>query len=119
MEILGNLLVGIVAILHALFLVLEMLLWTKPLGRKIFHLSEQKARDTAVMAANQGLYNGFLSAGLIWGMLASHTSRDILFFFLICVIIAGVYGAITANRIIFWIQAFPALLALSVILYTS
>ena len=119
MEILGILLVGIVATLHILFLVLEMFLWTKPSGRKVFHLSEQKARDTEVMAANQGLYNGFLSAGLIWGIVASNNRHEILFFFLTCVIVAGSYGERTANRNIFWIQAFPALLALLVILSTN
>jgi putative membrane protein len=110
----ANGLVALVAALHVYFLVLEMFLWTKPLGLKIFHNTPEKARDSAVLAANQGLYNGFLAAGLVWGLLhaAPAFAWQIKVFFLLCVIIAGVYGAATANRRILYVQAAPAALAL-------
>ena len=102
-------LTALVALLHVGFLVLEMFLWTTPFGRKAFRLSEEKARDTAVLAANQGLYNGFLAAGLVWGLLIQ--DRGICLFFLGCVVIAGVFGGATVKRSILFVQALPAILA--------
>lgn len=108
-----DILVAAVALLHLYFLVLEMFLWTKPLGRKIFRLTPEFAEASRALAANQGLYNGFLAAGLIWSLLAPHPFAFWLqIFFLTCVIVAGVYGAVTVNRRILWIQAAPAFLAL-------
>jgi putative membrane protein len=110
----ANTLVALVAALHVYFLVLEMFLWTKPLGLKIFHNTPEKARDSQVLAANQGLYNGFLAAGLGWGLLhaAPAFAFQIKVFFLLCVIVAGFYGAASVNRRILYVQAAPALLAL-------
>ena len=114
MIFIANFLVALVAALHVFFLVLEMFLWDKPLGLKIFRSSIEKARDSAVLAANQGLYNGFLAAGLVWGLL--HPTPGFAFqikiFFLLCVIVAGVYGAATVSRRILYVQAAPAALAL-------
>ena len=110
-------LIALVALLHAYFLVLEMFLWTKPLGLKVFNNTPEFAEASKVLAANQGLYNGFLVAGLVWGLLLGTTAgRPILVFFLGCVIVAGVYGAITVSRKIFFVQAVPALLALGALL---
>jgi|SRR5947209_3301075 putative membrane protein len=110
----ANALVALVALLHVYFLVLEMFLWTKPLGLKTFHQSLEKATDSAVLAANQGLYNGFLAAGLIWGLVQSvpNFAFQIKVFFLVCVIIAGGYGAATVSRRILLVQAAPAAVAL-------
>lgn len=110
----ANLLVALVAVLHGYFLVLEMFLWQKPLGLKTFRNSPEKAAETAVLAANQGLYNGFLAAGLVWGLLHSAPAFgfQIKAFFLLCVIVAGVYGAATVSRRILYVQAAPAALAL-------
>jgi putative membrane protein len=110
----ANILVALVAALHVYFLVLEMFLWTKPLGLKTFHNSIEKATDSAVLAANQGLYNGFLAAGLIWGLIhrVPAFAFEIKTFFLLCVIVAGVYGAATVSRRILMVQAAPAALAL-------
>lgn len=107
-------LVAIVAALHLWFLVLEMFLWTKPLGLKTFGETPEKAEITAVLAGNQGLYNGFLVAGLVWGLLhpVPATGFQIKVFFLLCVIVAGIYGAATVSRRIFYVQALPALIAL-------
>ena len=90
--------IGLVAVLHLYFLVLEMFLWTKPYGRRVFGLTEEKALATRSLAANQGLYNGFLAAGLGWGLLAGPDGHTIKVFFLSCVIIAGLFGAATASR---------------------
>ena len=103
-------LIVLVAALHLFFLVLEMFLWTKPYGRKVFRQSPEAAEQTKVLAANQGLYNGFLAAGLLWA--AATMQRDVALFFLGCVVVAGVYGAATVNRRIFFVQALPALLAI-------
>jgi putative membrane protein len=108
--LLANILVGLVALLHIGFLVLEMFFWNHPIGRKRFGLTPEFARESAALAANQGLYNGFLAAGLIWGLVINSTPIKI--FFLICVLIAGIYGGLTARRTILYIQALPALLAL-------
>ena len=110
----ANLLVALVALLHVYFLVLEMFLWTRPLGLKTFRNSPEKAADSAVLAANQGLYNGFLAAGLFWGLIQGVPAFafQIKMFFLLCVIVAGVYGAVTVSRRILYVQAAPAALAL-------
>lgn len=106
---------SLVALLHVYFLVLEMFLWTKPYGRRVFGLTPERAEATRSLAANQGLYNGFLAAGLGWGMLAGADSHTIQVFFLSCVIIAGVFGAATANRKILWVQAVPGAIALALV----
>ena len=110
----ANLLVALVAALHVYFLILEMFLWTKPLGLKTFRNSIEKATDSAVLAANQGLYNGFLAAGLVWGLLQGTPAFafQIKLFFLLCVISAGVYGAVSVSRRILFVQAAPAAVAL-------
>jgi putative membrane protein len=114
MNWIANLLVALVAVLHVYFLVLEMFLWTRPLGLKTFRNTPEKAQDSAVLAANQGLYNGFLAAGLIWGLVQAVPAFafQIKVFFLLCVIVAGVYGAATVSRRILYVQAAPAALAL-------
>ena len=110
----ANVLVALVAALHVYFLVLEMFLWTKPLGLKTFRNTPEKAADSAVLAANQGLYNGFLAAGLLWGLVGGNPgfAFQIKTFFLLCVITAGVYGAVTVSRRILYVQAVPAAVAL-------
>jgi putative membrane protein len=110
----ANILVALVAILHVYFLVLEMFLWQKPLGLKTFRNSPEKAADSAVLAANQGLYNGFLAAGLVWGLIQGVPAFafQIKVFFLLCVIVAGAYGAATVSRRILYVQAAPAAIAL-------
>src|SRR5262245_53070536 len=110
----ANALVLLVALLHVYFLALEMFLWEKPLGLKTFRNTPERARDTAVLAANQGLYNGFLAAGLLWGLLYSAPAFafQIKVFFLLCVIVAGVYGAMSVSKRILFVQAAPAALAL-------
>ena len=110
----ANLVVALVAALHVYFLVLEMFLWTKPLGLKTFRNSPEKAAESAVLAANQGLYNGFLAAGLVWGLIQGVPAFafQIKMFFLLCVIVAGVYGAVTVSRRILLVQAAPAAIAL-------
>jgi putative membrane protein len=106
--------VVLVALEHVWFLVLEMFLWTRPIGLETFRNTEEKARQSATLAANQGLYNGFLAAGLVWGVIHPdpRIGRQITEFFLGCVVVAGVFGAITVSRRIFWIQALPALVGL-------
>jgi len=110
----ANALVALVAALHVYFLVLEMFLWTRPLGLKTFGNSLEKANDSAVLAANQGLYNGFLAAGLVWALVAGVPvfAFEIKVFFLLCVIVAGIYGAVTVSRRILFVQAAPAAIAL-------
>ncbi|WP_433824778.1 DUF1304 domain-containing protein [Actinoplanes sp. CA-015351] len=113
MIILANVLVALVALIHVYILVLEMFLWTKPQGRKAFGLSEEFAQQTKVLGANQGLYNGFLAAGLVGGLIAGgDTGYAAKLFFLACVAVAGVYGAATASRRILFVQTVPAVLAL-------
>jgi putative membrane protein len=116
MLLVANLLVVIVALLHVGFLVLEMFFWDHPVGRKRFGLTPEFSKASATLAANQGLYNGFLAAGLIWGLIAGSTSIKI--FFLLCVLIAGIYGGFTAKRSILYIQALPALIALLAVYLT-
>ena len=110
MLLVANILVLIVALLHIGFLALEMFFWDHPVGRKRFGLTPEFAKESATLAANQGLYNGFLAAGLIWGLVINSTAIKI--FFLVCVLIAGIFGGFTARRTILYIQALPALLAL-------
>ena len=114
MRALAAALVALVALEHVWFLVLEMFLWTKPLGLRTFRQSEEKARASAALAANQGLYNGFLAAGLVWGLLASppEFAFSIKVFFLACVVVAGVFGAATVSRKILVVQALPGAIAL-------
>ncbi|MEN8281428.1 DUF1304 domain-containing protein [Acinetobacter gerneri] len=109
----GKVLIGLIAILHIYILILEMFLWDKPKGLRAFGNSFEKAKATKIMAQNQGLYNGFLAAGLIWSLFAPvNIATQIASFFLGCVLIAGIYGAITASKKILFIQAVPALLTL-------
>ncbi|TPQ36975.1 DUF1304 domain-containing protein [Bradyrhizobium guangdongense] len=115
----ANLLVALVAALHVFFLILEMFLWTKPLGLKVFRQTPDKAETSKVLAANQGLYNGFLAAGLVWGLVYSNPAFafQIKVFFLLCVIVAGVYGAMSVNKRILFVQALPAAIALVVLTF--
>jgi len=108
--------VALVALLHLYFLILEMFLWTKPLGLKVFRNSPEKAETTKVLAANQGLYNGFLVAGLLWGLWLGSAGFQFKVFFLGCVIVAGVYGAWSVSRRILWVQAVPGAIALALVL---
>jgi len=112
MKKIASALVAFVAIEHLYILVLEMFLWTKPAGLRAFGLTSEFAEQTAVLAANQGLYNGFLAAGLIWGLIRREDGHSIRVFFLGCVIVAGIFGAITAKPSILYVQAAPALIAL-------
>ena len=105
----------IVALLHVYFLVLEMFLWTKPYGRRVFGLTPERAEMTRSLAANQGLYNGFLAAGLAWGLSLGADGYAIKLFFLGWVIIAGIFGAATASRKILWVQAVPGAVALALV----
>lgn len=111
MPIVAVVLVVLVALLHLYFLVLEMFLWTRPIGMKVFRNTPEKAAITRVLAANQGLYNGFLAAGLLWALATSQ--RGVALFFLGCVVVAGLYGAATVSRRIFYVQAVPALAAIA------
>jgi putative membrane protein len=113
MNIAANIVTALVALLHAYFLVLEMFLWDTPRGRKTFRLTPEFAAASKTLAANQGLYNGFLAAGLIWGLALGAQGGAIRMFFLCCVIVAGIYGAATVGRKILWIQAAPAALAVA------
>lgn len=114
MSVVAIVLVVVVALLHLYFLVLEMFLWTRPLGLKVFRQTQEQAAQSKVLAANQGLYNGFLAAGLLYGVATG--SREFCLFFLACVAVAGAYGAMTVNRRIFFVQALPALLAICALL---
>jgi putative membrane protein len=118
MNLAANIATSLVALLHIYFLALEMFLWTKPLGRKAFGLTVEKAEATKVMAANQGLYNGFLAAGLLWGVALGAGGTQIKIFFLTCVLIAGLYGAATVSRKILFIQGVPAIISLILVLST-
>jgi len=112
--------VAAVALLHVAFMYMECVLWGRPAGRRIFSMSETQARQTAVLAANQGLYNGFLAAGLGWGLLLhDDCGTQIIVFFLGCVVVAGIFGAITASRSILWLQGLPGAIALSLVLLDS
>ena len=113
MKLVSDLLIVLVALLHFYFLYLEMFQWDKPRGMKAFNLTPEFAKQSKRLAMNQGLYNGFLAAGLIWGLFAGDPVK---IFFLSCVIIAGIFGAFTVSKRIFYIQAVPAILALAVLL---
>jgi putative membrane protein len=108
--------VALVAILHVYFLVLETFLWTRPFGLKAFGLTPEFAKASQALAASQGLYNGFIAAGLGWGLVAGNAGYSIKMFFLGCVIVAGVFGGFTASRKIFWVQALPGSVALALVL---
>ena len=114
MRLVFDIAVGLLGLLHVYIMVLEMAFWTKPLGRKAFGLTQELAESSKTLAANQGLYNGFLAAGLVWGLLLGVPGfgLQIKTFFLLCVIVAGVYGALTVSRRILYVQAAPAAVAL-------
>ncbi|MBK9006009.1 MAG: hypothetical protein CNIPEHKO_01277 [Anaerolineales bacterium] len=116
MNLAANLLVALVAVLHLGFLALEMFFWDHPFGRKTFKMTPEYSKASASLAANQGLYNGFLAAGLIWGLLDGNASVKI--FFLACVVIAGIYGGLTTRKTILYIQALPGLIALLAVYLT-
>jgi putative membrane protein len=116
MQWIGMALVGLIALLHVYILVLEMFLWDTPRGRRAFGMNAEKAAMTKVLAANQGLYNGFLAAGLFWGLWQGDAGLDVQVFFLACVLVAGLYGGATASRRIYFIQALPAAIALAFVL---
>ena len=113
MLMLAQILVVLVALLHVYFLVLEMFLWTRPLGLKTFRNSPEKAETTRVLAANQGLYNGFLAAGLLWGLATAQWK--VVLFFLGCVVVAALYGAYSVNKRIFFVQGIPAIAAIAAV----
>ena len=112
MMLIANVLTTMVALIHVYILVLEMFFWTKPLGRKAFRTTEEFAEASRVLAANQGLYNGFLAAGLLWGVSLGAGGYAITLFFLTCVVVAGIYGAITVGKKILYVQTLPALAAM-------
>ena len=109
--LIANVLIAVVALLHVYFLVLEMFLWDKPFGLRAFGQSAESAAASKTLAANQGLYNGFLAAGLVWGLIEGDAGLSIKLFFLVCIVIAGLYGGVTASRKILYFQALPAALA--------
>ena len=115
MLLLAQILVALVALLHVYILVLEMFLWTKPQGLRTFRNTPEKAETTRLLAANQGLYNGFLAAGLFWGLFTAQW--NVVVFFLSCVIVAALYGAYSVNKRIFFVQGVPASAALAAVLY--
>ena len=113
-----NIIIVLIAILHIYFLILEMFLWEKPIGLKAFGLSAENAAISKVLAANQGLYNGFLAAGLIWSLfLTTPFNNQVQYFFLSCILIAGIYGGLSASKKILYVQASPALIALLLLLF--
>jgi putative membrane protein len=116
MTVAANIVIAIVALLHLWFLVLEMFLWTKPAGRRAFGLSAEFAQQSKALAANQGLYNGFLVAGLVWGLSLGESGYGVKLFFLACVLVAGLFGGFTVSRKILWIQALPAAIGLALLL---
>ena len=116
MAIAADIVVALVAMLHLYFLVLEMYFWDKPLGRKVFRLTPEFATAAKSLAANQGLYNGFLAAGLVWGLLPGAHGHAVKLFFLGCVVIAGVFGAVTAIRKLLYVQALPGAVAMALVL---
>lgn len=112
----ASILIGLVALIHIYIVVLEMVLWDTPLGRKRFGLTPEFSAATKVLAANQGLYNGFLAAGLIWALILGTQGRPVALFFLGCVMVAGIYGAVWVSRSILFIQTLPAALAMAAVL---
>ena len=115
MQLAANVVVALVALIHVYILVLEMFLWTKPAGLRAFGLTPEKAADSKVLAANQGLYNGFLAAGLLWGLSLGAAGTGVKVFFLLCVLVAGLYGAATASKRILYVQALPAAIGLALV----
>jgi putative membrane protein len=113
---LASVLVALVALIHVYFLLLEMVMWDRPFGRRVFGTTPEFAAASKALAANQGLYNGFLAAGLLWGLMLGAAGRPVQLFFLGCVIVAGVFGALTVSRKILWVQALPAALAIAAVL---
>ena len=118
MGLIASVVVGLIALLHLYFLVLEMFLWDRPAGLKAFGNTPEKAALTKVLAANQGLYNGFLAAGLLWGLWLGAEGFGVTVFFLLCVLVAGLYGAATASRKILFVQALPAAVGLVLVFLT-
>jgi putative membrane protein len=116
MSTIANVVVGLVALIHVYILVLEMFLWDKPAGLRAFGQTREAAAASKVLAANQGLYNGFLAAGLVWGLWLGAAGTGIKVFFLGCVLVAGIYGALTASRKILFVQAAPAAIGLALVL---
>ncbi|RUL73139.1 DUF1304 domain-containing protein [Dyella choica] len=117
MSTLASIVVTIIALMHVWFLVLEMLLWDKPAGLRAFGITPEYAAQTKVLAGNQGLYNGFLAAGLGWGViLGGSEGMHVKLFFLACVLVAGVYGGLTATRKVLWIQGLPAAIGIALVL---
>jgi putative membrane protein len=114
----ANVVIALVALLHAYFLVLEMFLWDKPYGMRTFKLTPEFAAASKGLAANQGLYNGFLVAGLVWGLSMGAAGVDVKVFFLACVIVAGLFGGATVNRKILFVQAVPGIIGLALLLAT-
>ncbi|HEY8586442.1 MAG TPA: DUF1304 domain-containing protein [Rhodanobacter sp.] len=114
MSVAANSVIVVIALLHLWFLILEMFLWTRPSGRRAFGTTVEFAEQSKALAANQGLYNGFLAAGLVWGLYlgAGAAGFSVKVFFLTCILVAGIYGGLTATRKILWIQALPAVIAL-------
>ena len=119
MKIAADVVIGIVAVLHVYFMVLEMFLWDTPYGRKTFGMNVEKAAATKQLAMNQGLYNGFLAAGLAWGLVLGPAGAAIKTFFLLCVLVAGIFGALTASRKILFVQALPAAIGLGLLLFAA
>lgn len=117
MRLLSHLLVLLVALIHGWFMILEMILWNHPVGQRIFDMTPEVSSSSAVLAANQGLYNGFLAVGLLWGLLAGR--RDVKIFFLIFIVVAGIYGGVTARMTILYVQALPAFVALLFVTFVS
>jgi putative membrane protein len=115
MPLAAAIVIALVALLHAWFLVLEMFLWDKPAGRKVFRTTPEFAAQSKVLAANQGLYNGFLAAGLLWSLSLGAEGIAVARFFLACVLVAGIYGGLTASRRILLFQAAPAALGLALL----
>ena len=116
MTVVADIVVALVALLHVYFLVLEMFLWDKPMGLRAFGQTPEAAAASKVLAANQGLYNGFLAAGLVWGLALGADGANVKIFFLACVLVAGLYGAATASRKILFVQALPAAIGLALVL---
>jgi putative membrane protein len=117
MTILTKTLIALVALSHIGFMILEMFFWDHPVGRRIFNMTPEVSASSAVLAANQGLYNGFLAAGLAWALWSDR--RDLKLFFLACVVVAGLFGGLTAKTTILFTQGLPALIALALVLATS
>ena len=118
MIIVSNVVISLIGLIHLYILVLEMFLWDKPYGLRAFGQSLEKATASKVLAANQGLYNGFMAAGLFWALSLGTSGAGVKVFFLTCILIAGVYGAITANKKILFIQAIPATIALALLYFS-